>query len=175
MVDYHYYSVPYQYIHEQLQVRKTARTVEIFHKGKRVAAHQRSSLPGKFTTLEEHRPKTHQRYLEWTPSRLIEWANKTGPNCGKVIEEILKNHFHPEQGFRSCLGIMRLSKTVGGQRMEAACQRALKARICSYRSIKSILENRLDQLALEEEETIKSPSHKNLRGKDYYRPEEVIC
>ena len=113
VVDYHGYSVPYRLIHQELEVRSTATTVEFFHQGKRVAAHVRSYLPGKFTTLEEHRPKSHQRYLEWTPGRLVEWARKTGPQCAQVVEQILKDRPHPEMGFRSCLGIIRLGKGVG--------------------------------------------------------------
>ena len=119
--------------------------MEFFYQGKRVAAHVRSCLPGKFTTLEEHRPKSHQRYLEWTPGRLVEWARKTGPQCAKLVEQILTDKPHPEMGFRSCLGIIRLGKGVGPQRLEAACARALRFGTCSYQSIKSILEKGLDR------------------------------
>ena len=107
-VDNHFYSVPYSLIHRQLDVRLTEQVVELFHDGKRVAAHPRSRAPGKFTTLDEHRPKSHQRYLEWTPGRMIEWARKIGPQCAKVVEYILDHKPHPEMGFRSCLGIIRL-------------------------------------------------------------------
>jgi len=168
VVDYHLYSVPYSLIHQVLEVRSTARTVELFHEGKRVAAHVRSNVPGKFTTLEEHRPKSHQRYLEWTPSRLIDWARKTGPQCGQVVAQILAGKPHPEQGFRSCLGIIRLGKGVGPQRLEAACGRALRLGTCSYRSIKSILENGLDQQDQEPELPLHSPAHENVRGQVYY-------
>jgi transposase len=168
VVDYHLYSVPYCLIHQVLEVRSTARTVELFHEGKRVAAHVRSDVPGKFTTLEEHRPKSHQRYLEWTPSRLVEWARKTGPQCGKVVEHILQSKPHPEQGFRSCLGIIRLGKGVGPERLEAACGRALRFGACSYRSIKSILENGLEQQDQEPELPLHSPGHENVRGQVYY-------
>ena len=167
-VENHFYSVPYQLIHQELEARSTVHTVELFHQGKRVAAHLRSYLPGKFTTLEEHRPKAHQRYLEWTPSRLIEWARKTGPQCGKVVEHILQNKPHPEQGFRSCLGILRLGKGVGPERLEAASARALRFGTCSYQSIKSILEKGLDQQAQEPELPLQSPAHENVRGKVYY-------
>jgi transposase len=142
--------------------------VELFHEGKRVAAHVRSYAPGKFTTLEEHRPKSHQRFLEWTPSRLVEWARKTGPQCGKVVELILQSKPHPEQGFRSCLGIFRLGKGVGPERLEAACGRALRFGTCSYRSLKSILENGLDQQDQEPELPLHSPAHENVRGQVYY-------
>ena len=168
VVDYHLYSVPHSLIHQVVDARSTARTVELFHEGRRVAAHVRSHQSGKFTTLEEHRPKSHQRYLEWTPSRLIEWAGKTGPQCAQVVEQILTAKPHPEQGFRSCLGIIRLGKGVGPQRLEAACARALRFGTCSYQSIKSILENGLDQQTQEPELPLPSPAHANVRGQVYY-------
>jgi len=168
VVDYHGYSVPYQLIHRELEVRSTATTVEFFHQGKRVAAHVRSYLPGKFTTLEEHRPKSHQRYLDWTPGRLVEWAHKTGPQCAKVVEQILKDKPHPEMGYRSCMGIIRLGKGVGPERLEAACARALRFGTCSYRSIKSILENGLDRQDPQPELPLNSPTHENVRGQTYY-------
>jgi len=168
VVDYHGYSVPYQLIHQELEVRSTATTVEFFHHGKRVAAHPRSYLAGKFTTLEEHRPKSHQRYLQWTPSRLVDWAAKTGPQCARVVEHILKDKPHPEMGYRSCVGIIRLGKGVGQQRLEAACARALRFGTCSYRSIKSILENSLDRQDTQPELPLNSPTHENVRGQTYY-------
>jgi transposase len=168
VVDYHGYSVPYHLVHQQLETRSTATTVEFFHQGKRVAAHRRSDMPGKFTTLEDHRPKSHQRYLEWTPSRLVEWARKTGPQCAQAVAQILASKPHPEQGFRSCLGIIRLGKGVGPERLEAACARALRFGTCSYRSIKSILESGLDQQVQEAELPLNSPAHENVRGQVYY-------
>jgi transposase len=167
-VENHFYSVPYSLIHRQLDVRLTEQTVELFYDGKRVAAHPHSRLPGKFTTIEEHRPKSHQRYLEWTPSRIVEWARKIGPKCGQVVEHILSSKPHPEQGFRSCLGIIRLGKGAGEPRLEAACGRALRFGTCSYQSIKSILENGLDRQAEEPELALQSPAHENVRGQDYY-------
>jgi transposase len=167
-VDNHFYSVPYSLIHRQLDVRLTEQVVELFHDGKRVAAHPRSRAPGKFTTLDEHRPKSHQRYLEWTPGRMIEWARKIGPQCAKVVEYILDHKPHPEMGFRSCLGIIRLGKGVGEQRLEAACGRALRFGTCSYQSIKSILESGLDRQAEEPELPLSTAKHENVRGQDYY-------
>jgi len=169
VVDKHYYSVPYALIHQTLDVRLTRSTVELFHQGKRVAAHARSSIPGKFTTLDEHRPKSHQKYLEWTPGRMIGWAQKTGPRCADLVRHILENKPHPEQGFRSCLGIIRLGNAVGADRLEAACRRALHFGTCSYVSIKSILDHRLDQQPLEPELPLSSPPHSNVRGREYYR------
>jgi transposase len=134
-----FYSVPYQRVHQQLEVRLTHCTVELFHQGKRVAVHARSHQAGRATTLEEHRPKSHQKHLQWAPSRLIDWAAKAGPRCAKVVAEILRRQPHPEMGYRSCLGIINLGMGAGLERLEAACKRALHFQACSYRSIKSIL------------------------------------
>ena len=155
VVDKHYYSVPHQFIHQTLDVRLTHTTVELFHKGKRVAAHARSFQPGLFTTLNEHRPKAHQKHLEWTPGRIVEWAQKTGPCCAELVCQILESKPHPEQGYRACL--------------EAACRRALHFGTCSYRSVDSILKHRLDQQPLEQELPLSSPDHANVRGRDYYQ------
>jgi transposase len=167
-VDKHYYSAPYSLIHVELDVRLTEKTVELFHQGKRIAAHARSFRSGQFTTLEEHRPKSHQKYLQWTPSRMIHWAGKVGPSCAKLVESILQSRPHPEMGFRSVLGIMRLGKGVGEVRLEAACRRALHFGTCTYRSIQSILDHQLEQQPLEQELPMSSPRHENIRGKDYY-------
>jgi len=168
VVENHYYSVPHGLVNQPVDVRLAARTVEFFQAGKRVAAHARSGEPGRFTTLEEHRPKSHQRYLEWTPGRMVEWAQTIGPDCAKLVETILEDRPHPEQGFRSCLGIIRLGKAVGPSRMEAASRRALHYHTCSYASVKSILEKRLEAQAWEEDPPALSPAHENLRGGPYY-------
>ncbi len=167
-VDKHFYSAPYQLIHQQLDVRLTDKTVELFQRGKRVAAHRRSHQPGRFTTVEEHRPKSHQRYLEWTPSRILEWVKTIGPECVKVVEKIMADRPHPEQGFRSALGIIRLGKAVGHARLEAACRRALHFGTCSYTSLNSILQNNLESRPLEQELPLPSPAHENVRGGPYY-------
>jgi transposase len=168
VVEHHYYSVPYGLIHQRLDVRLTDHGVELFHKGKRVAAHVRSHQRGKFTTLDEHRPKAHQRYLEWTPGRIIEWARKIGPECARAVEHVMASRPHPEQGFRSALGIIRLGKRHGDARLEAACRRALHFGTVSYRSIESILEKRLDSQPLEVDLSLASPLHENVRGQTYF-------
>jgi len=167
-VDNHLYSVPHTLIHQQLDVRLTDKTVELFLGGKRVAAHMRSYQPGRPTTLDEHRPKSHQKYLQWSPGRMIQWANSIGPECAKVVEKILQDRPHPEMGFRSCLGIIRLGRAVETARLEAACRRALHYGTCTYASIKSILDKQLDAAPLEPELPLPSPSHPNLRGGPYY-------
>jgi transposase len=174
-VDRHYYSVPFQLVREQVDLRLTATSVEVLFKNRRVAAHKRSYVPGSFTTLKEHMPKSHQRYLEWTPSRIIKWAGKNGPNTEKLVTRILENRPHPEQGFRSSLGIMRLANHYTPERVEKACTRALAIGSHSYKSVKSILKNNLDQqpLLFEQPEEAQSPSHHNIRGKDYYGKKEA--
>ena len=169
--DDHYYSVPYTLVQQRVDVRLTARTVEVFFKGNRVAVHRRSKERGGFTALEEHRPEAHRRYLRWTPGRIVEWAGKIGPSCAATVERIMNSRPHPEQGYRSCLGLIRLGKAYGRERMEAACKRALALEICSYRSIASMLKNGLDSHPLTG--THKSHPRKNapahIRGANYYR------
>ncbi|MFH1672831.1 MAG: IS21 family transposase [Pseudomonadota bacterium] len=171
----HYYSVPYQLAREQVDVRITATTVEVLFKNQRVASHQRSYIPWKSTTLPEHMPKSHQKYLEWTPSRIIKWAGKNGPNTQKLVTHILDSRPHPEQGFRSCLGIMSLAKNYSPERLENACSRALIIKGFSYKSVKSILKNGLDQQPLLFDQTENTPplTHDNIRGKHYYESKEV--
>jgi len=168
-VDGHYYSVPYQLVRKSLEARYSERTVECFHKGQRVASHRRSHLKGHHTTIPEHMPSSHRHYAEWTPQRLIGWAEKSGPATASVVRTILERRAHPQQGFRSCLGIMRLGKSYGDERLEAACRRALKLGACSYKSIESILRQGLDRKALPEQQELElSIEHDNLRGSDYY-------
>jgi len=168
-VDHHYYSVPYRLLRQKVDVRITVATVEIFHDGQRVAAHPRSHRNGGFTTDPSHRPEAHKKYLEWTPSRIMRWAEKTGPHTGTVVRQIIETKAHPEQGYRPSLGIIRLGNRYSPERLEAACQRALAIGGVSYRSIKSILEHGLDRLPVEEQATLDLPQdHDNLRGSDYY-------
>ena len=164
----HYYSLPYQLVHKEVESRLTASTIEIFFKGRRVASHKRSQRVGAATTVHDHRPKSHQKYLEWTPSRIIEWAQRNGPHTATVVEEILARKAHPEQGYRSCLGIIRLAKKYP-QRLEAACQRATIYQAFSYQSVKSILRSGLDlKPAPENERQVEPIEHKNIRGPQYF-------
>jgi len=168
-VEGHYYSVPYTLVKEQVDVRLTATTLECFHRGKRVASHIRSFQKGKHTTAMEHMPKSHQRYLEWTPSRLIHWAEGIGEATAKVVETILSSRPHPEQGFRSCLGLFRLGKTYGNDRLEAACHRAIAIQGFSYKSVASILKTGLDRQLIQPEVSKTCPlEHPNIRGPHYY-------
>jgi transposase len=168
-VDGHYYSVPYQLVKQQLDIRFTQHTVEAFFKGRRVASHIRSYRKGSFTTLTGHMPKAHQQYLEWTPQRLIRWAAETGPLTSRLIEAILGARTHPQQGFRNCLGILRLGKAYGPDRLEKAARRALAIGGLSYRTVESILKNGLDQKSLPAASLAPVIQHDNLRGPHYYQ------
>ena len=167
-VDRHFYSVPYHFVRRQVEVRLSSATVELYHETKRIAVHRRSDRAGAFSTIPEHRPKSHQRHVEWTPGRLVAWARKIGPCCARVVEQILQSRPHPEQGYRSCLGLMRLARDVGPQRLEAACRRAVALQACSYRSVKNILQAKLDQLQEQSPLPLSPPDHENLRGAQYY-------
>jgi transposase len=170
--DHHYYSVPYQLAKKPLEVRATVETVECFREGKRVASHRRSSLKGRYTTLPEHMPSSHRQYASWTPGRMVSWAQETGPQTARLVESILEDRPHPEQGFRSCLGIMRLAKSYGAERVEAACARALGIKARSYRSVRAILENKLEDKPLPGKAPEAPPiEHANVRGATYYRRE----
>jgi transposase len=171
-VERHPYSVPYQLIHEDVEARYSASVVEIYYKGRRVASHPRryNHQP---STLSEHMPSSHRAHAEWTPSRLIHWAEKTGPATGRVVAGILKNRPHPEQGYRACLGLMRLGRRYGAERLEAASTRAEHLRSYSYRTVKNILAAAQDRLPFEGEPSHDpTPPHDNIRGADYYAATE---
>lgn len=171
-VDAHYYSVPYQLIGRQLELRLTVRVVELLHKGQRVASHMRCYDPRKrFITNPDHMPKAHRDYAEWTPERMIAWAGKTGPATAAIVERVLVSRPHPQQGFRSCQGLIRLGQKYGEERLEAACQRGVVIGAASYKSIESILKNGLDRQPLPQATPAAQPlQHPNIRGARYYQP-----
>jgi len=166
----HYYSVPYALVHEVVDVRPSVSTVEIFYRGQRVGAHRRSDARGRHTTDPAHMPKAHQRHLEWTPSRIIGWAQTIGPQTAPLVAAILADRPHPEQGYRSCLGILRLAKRYSAARLEAACARAGSVAARSYRHVDSILKHGLDQTPLPAAApSLALPStHEHVRGPQYY-------
>ena len=174
-IDYHiafdanFYSVPYTLVQERVEVRATPTTIEIFHKGQRVASHVRGHGREQVFTQREHRPKSHQAHLEWTPSRMVHWAEQIGPHTAKLFERILAEKPHPEMGYRSCLGIIRLAEQYSSTRMEAAADRAIRTGACRFQSVKSILKNSLDQQPLPELSPLSlPPSHDNIRGAEYF-------
>lgn len=170
-VDKHHYSIPYQYLNNTIEVRLSDHTVECFLKGKRIAIHQRSYKPG-YTTVHEHMPKAHQDYAQWTPERLHRWASRIGANTAELVNEILSSYKVPQQGFRSCLGILRMSKQYGDDRLENAAIRALQIGAFNYKSMESILKNGLDKQPLtmpaSKPTTARNRHHENVRGAEYY-------
>lgn len=178
-IDYHvdvektYYSVPYTLIGEYVDIRYNGTIVEIYHKGKRITSHMRIYNIGAFVTDNLHMPHGHRRYLEWTPERIKRWGEKTGPNTKMLIENIMESKKYLEHGFRSSLGVIRLSKIYSPERVENACKRALEIGAYNYRSIKSILEKGLDKVTYfvsEKEKRI--GMHTNIRGNHYYKEDE---
>ena len=166
----HYYSVPHTLVGRQLHARYTERTVELFHRGQRVASHLRAHLPGRHTTVSEHMPEKHRRFAkQWSPERFSRWAETIGPATAALITEVLHARRHPEQSYRSCLGILRLAKTYSDARLEAAAQRALTLGAHSVRSVESILKHRLDEQPLHEAPDPPLPDdHDNLRDPSYF-------
>ena len=169
-VEGHYYSVPYQLVGQSIEARLSELTLELFLRGKRVASHARSMRRGGYTTCTEHMPEAHRHYAEWTPQRLVDWARQSGEATAEVVATIMRTRAHPQQGFRSCLGIMRLGQTYGADRLEAAARRALSIGSLSYKSIASILEQGLESKPIaESEEDRETPiRHANIRGSRYY-------
>jgi transposase len=168
--DGHYYSVPYRLVKEEVRIRTTLTVVEIFHGGVRVASHFRSHKKHGFTTNRDHMPEGHREHAEWTPERVVRWIGRAGEATAEVAKRILASRPHPEQGFRACMGIKRLGEVYGQERLEAACQRALAIQSPSYKSVKSILMNKLDQKPLPEPAADTPPiEHENIRGADYYQ------
>lgn len=181
-VDFHHYSVPYQLVHELVNARCTSTTIEIFYRGKRIASHVRSYYKGKHTTIPEHMPRSHREHAEWTPSRVIAWAKSMGPRTGALVEKVLEARAHPEQGFRSAMGIIRLEKKYGKARLENACARALEVGASTYRFVDEFLKNKMDFAdrknddapmsstvdPITNEEQLALLGTENIRGSEYY-------
>jgi transposase len=169
-VDKHYYSVPHSLLRQQLDVRLTERTVELFQRGQRVALHVRSKRQGAHSTQAEHMPKAHRAHMEWTPGRLLNWAVEVGPHTRDLVKHLLWTRPHPEMGYRSCLGLLNLGKRFGPKRLEAACERALLLGSPTRGSVLSLLQQGLDQLPLPEAAPVqRSLLHENIRGPGYYQ------
>jgi transposase len=165
----HYYSVPHRFARTEVGVRLTARTVEIFLKGERIAAHMRASGNHRHTTVAEHMPSSHRRYAGWTIDRIRADARLIGPATAALCELILEARPHPEQGFRACLGVVRLAGPFGAERLESAAERAIDIGARTYGSVKSILDNNLDRRPARKRATDGTPIlHSNIRGSRYY-------
>lgn len=172
-VEGHHYSTPYQLAGQQIEVRYTAATVEMVCRGKRVASHVRSAQAPGGTTDPAHRPKSHQKYLEWTPTRLLEWASTIGPFTVRFVETLFTTKAHPEAGYRAAMGLLPLSRQYGQQRLEAAATRAVRYQLYRLANVRSILAAKLDQQPLPELVAPPAPvEHDNIRGADYYTNRE---
>lgn len=169
-VDFHRYSVPHSLVGLELEARITDALVEVLHRGHRVACHARSSRRGGFTTLDEHMPAAHRAHKQWSPERLIHWGGSIGPNTDHFVNQLLRRFRHPEHGYRSCLGLLSLSKRYGPQRVEAACTLALELGAGHYRHVRDILANGRDLIkpAAPEPQWV-APEHDNVRGAAYYQ------
>jgi len=178
--DDHFYSAPYQLVGKELWCRASAETIEILHEGVRIASHLRSFIKFKYTTLPEHMPPEHRSVADWTPERIAKWAEKIGPKARSVVELIMKSKDHPQQGFNAALGVIRLAKDHGEIRLEKACEKALAMESASYKTIKSMLKNRMESVELPRSAGLAQSSApaedtqltlklgQNVRGKGYY-------
>ena len=174
-VDYHvevegrFYSVPHALAGQTLDLRITATVVEALHKGQRVASHARHGK-GRYVTVTEHMPKSHQAHRQWSPGRFLRWATTIGPATAEVVQEQLQNRPHPEHGYRACLGLLNLARRYSRPRLEAACARAMALGAPRYKSVASILKQGLEQQPLEPDSDAQGelPLHTNVRGAGYY-------
>jgi transposase len=174
-VDHNYYSVPHTLVRKEVKVRLTLGTVEAFHGGHRVASHARVHGRGRFVTLEEHMPEAHRRQRDRTPSWLIAEAEAIGSETGKLVGAILRDRPHPEQGYRACLGVIRLGRHYPRERIEAAAKRANRSGVRSYKRLRSILEHGLDRVPLEPRPETPPAAHPNVRGPHYFGKEASSC
>jgi len=164
-VDKRFYSVPHALVGQVLELRITATTVEVMHKGKRVASHARHGQ-GRYCTQTSHMPKSHQAHRDWSPGRFLNWAADIGPCTAEVVKRQLEDRPHPEHGYRACLGLLNLARRHDRQRLEKACERALDIRSATYQSVASILKQGLDRLPPEEE--VGTQEERPLHGAGYY-------
>lgn len=167
LIEQSYYSVPHALIGKQLEARISEHIVELFHRGQRVASHQRLQ-PAQVSTVNEHRPPAHQYYADISAEQLLHWAQQTGAATTELVQQVLFSGTHLQQGCRVGAGLQRLAKHYGPTRLEAAAQRALRLGTHSYKSIESILAHGLDQQPLPTANDLSLPEHSNLRGSAYY-------
>jgi len=172
--DYHveadssWYSVPFGLIRQEVDVRICGATVEIFHRGQRVASHARARGRRSHVTLPEHMPSAHRRHAEWSPARMLAAATRLGPSVAAFCDVVMADRPHPEQGFRTCLGVLALARRYEAVRLDAACRRGLSIKARSVASIRSILQSGLDRAFLDEATEDRPLQHANIRGRRYY-------
>lgn len=168
-VNGHWYSAPYRLIGELVDARIDDRTVELFHKGERIASHACAPNRRGHTTIADHMPSAHRRYGKWTPAAVIAAGERIGPSTAAFFQAVIEARPHPEQGFRTCLGILALAKSYGAERVDAACRRGILIKARSVASIRSILQNGLDRSLFDDEPFEHQPlRHGNIRGRDYF-------
>ena len=165
----HFYSVPHQYIHREVEIRATSKTIECFCKGQRIAAHARSYKRYGFTTLTEHMPKAHEEQAKYSLSHIKSWAKKTGKHTVAFIEHMIASRPLPEQAYRSCYGLLRLSNRYGNDRLDLACAKALTIRATRYQQIELLLKNKLEEVPLHNSTAVPLSTHDNIRGANYYK------
>ncbi len=161
--------MPHGLIGRRVDVRLTHRVVEIFHDHKRIASHIRRSQRSGHVTVNEHMPKAHQRYANTTPASLIRQATTIGANTAILVERLMRDRPHPEQGYRSAFGILSLARRYERERLEAACERALMINAITYSSVNAILKSGLDRARPTAEPVKLAPLHTNIRGGSYYQ------
>lgn len=164
----HYYSVPHRLMGKEVEVRATEKMVEVYYQRQLRAAHLRSFIPGRFSTRHDHMPPAHQAVAGWSPERFQRWAQEIGSQTSQLIATVLDGRRHPQQAYRTCLGILGLGKRYGNGRLEAACGRAVTAGIRSYKGVHNILKHQLDRLEADQPTATPMPSHANIRGQNYY-------
>lgn len=167
--DDHFYSVPYQHVRHVVEIRATAKTVECFYKGQRIAAHARSYKRYGYTTLAEHMPKAHQEQAKYSRSHINSWAKKIGRQTTEFIDYMMAARAFPQQAYRACYGLLRLSDRYGEDRLEKACAKALIIRATRYQQVELILKNQLEEVPVHQAAAIQLPAHNNIRGADYYK------
>lgn len=168
--DKHYYSVPYRFIGKKVKLMFSRSVVEIFYHYERIAIHKRLKSPYNYTTDKEHLASAHRFVSDWTPERFLSWGASIHEDVQLYILKILDRKQHPEQAYKSCVGILSFAKKVGNERLTKACQRALGYGIYNYKTIQSILEKGMDKYDDDQEnEKIQMPSHDNIRGENYYQ------
>jgi transposase len=167
-IDKHYYSVPYKYINKKTEIIYTKTMVEINYNNERIACHPRNSKQFGYSTIADHMPSAHQFVADWNPAKFIKWAGDIGKPTEEFIRKVLQTKTHPEQGYKSCLGILNFGKKFGNERLNSACTRASYFNSFSYRTVKNIFDRDLDKIAIEPPEQYKLPYHDNIRGSLYY-------
>jgi transposase len=167
--DDHFYSVPHQYIHQEVEIRSTAKSVECFCKSQRIAAHARSYKKYGFTTLIEHMPKAHEEHAKYSISYIKSWAKKIGQQTVDFIDHMIASRALPQQAYRSCYGLLRLGDQYGNERLNKACEKALIIRATRYQQVESILKNHLEEVPVQKTDSVPLPAHNNIRGANYYK------